>query len=759
MKTSKKSQPPAPSTHMSKEQERAELHRAIWQIATDLRGSVDGWDFKQYVLGMLFYRFISENLANYINADERRAGKKDFDYATLSNKKAEFGRADTVKEKGFYILPSELFINVRKNARNDANLNETITTVFRNIENSAKGASSEDDIKGLFDDLDVNSNKLGGTVEKRNQKLTKLFESIGDLRLGNYSDNTIDAFGDAYEFLMTMYASNAGKSGGEFYTPQEVSELLAEITTVGKKEVNKVYDPACGSGSLLLKFAKVLGKENVRLGFFGQEINLTTYNLCRINMFLHDINYNNFDIAHGDTLTDPKHWDDEPFDAIVSNPPYSIHWEGDANSLLINDPRFSPAGVLAPKSKADLAFTMHMLSWLSTSGAAAIVEFPGVLYRGGAERKIRKYLIDNNYLDAVIQLPPNLFFGTNIDTCILVLKKSKKDNKTLFIDASAEFVHVGNKNKLTEPNRFKILEAFTARKDTKYFAKLVNNKNIADNDYIIVVKDYVKKLDTREVIDIKELNERITNIISRQNKLRKSINETIGDIKETKMTKNMSKIEKLIADLCPNGLTFKELGELGEFYGGLSGKTKDDFSNGTAKFVTYMNIFSNIAVNTDINDFVKVSKDEHQNKIEYGDVLFTGSSETPDDCGMSSVLTNKINEPLYLNSFCFGFRLHNNTLFLPEFLKYLFRDEQVRKQIAKTANGVTRFNVSKKRFAKIIIPLPPLALQEEIVKILNKFTELEAELEVELDTELVAIKKKYDYYRSGLLTFKKREQD
>ncbi|MDO8618345.1 MAG: type I restriction-modification system subunit M [Candidatus Daviesbacteria bacterium] len=516
--------------NMTKEQERSELHRAIWQIATDLRGSVDGWDFKQYVLGILFYRFISENLTNYINADERRAGKKDFDYATLSDKEAELGRADTVKEKGFYILPSELFMNVRKNARNDANFNETIANVFRNIENSAKGASSEDDIKGLFDDLDVNSNKLGATVEKRNQKLTKLFESIGDLQLGNYSDNTIDAFGDAYEFLMTMYAANAGKSGGEFFTPQEVSELLAEITTVGKKEVNKVYDPACGSGSLLLKFAKVLGKENVRQGFFGQEINLTIYNLCRINMFLHDINYNNFDIAHGDTLIDPKHWDDEPFDAIVSNPPYSIHWDGDANPLLINDPRFSPAGVLAPKSKADLAFTMHMLSWLSTSGTAAIVEFPGVLYRGGAESKIRKYLIDNNYVDAVIQLPPDLFFGTTIATCIIVLKKSKKDNKTLFIDASAEFVHGGNKNKLSEINRLKILDAFSSRKDTEYFAKLVDNKDIANNDYNIAVSSYVTAQDTREVVNITDLNAKISQIVARQNELRKAIDEIVEDI-------------------------------------------------------------------------------------------------------------------------------------------------------------------------------------------------------------------------------------
>jgi type I restriction enzyme M protein len=516
----------------TKEQEHDELCRTIWQIANDLRGSVDGWDFKQYVLGMLFYRFISENLTSYINQDERRSGNKDFDYAKLTDKEAEFGRADTVKEKGFYILPSELFVNVRSNARQDPNLNETLAKVFSNIESSAKGSDSENAFKGLFDDLDVNSNKLGNTVEKRNQKLVKLLEAIGDLRLGNYYDNTIDAFGDAYEFLMTMYASNAGKSGGEFFTPQEVSELLACLVIVGKKEVNKVYDPACGSGSLLLKFAKILGKENVRIGFFGQEINLTTYNLCRINMFLHDINYNHFDIAHGDTLTDPKHWDDEPFDAIVSNPPYSIHWEGDSNPLLINDSRFSPAGVLAPKSKADLAFTMHMLSWLSTSGTAAIVEFPGVLYRGGAEQKIRKYLIDNNYIDTIIQLPPDLFFGTSIVTCIIVLKKSKKDNKTLFIDASSEFVHEGNKNKLTEVNRSKIMEAFTNRADIEYFAKLVNNKTIEENDYNIAVSTYVAQKDTREVVDIKKLNAEIKDIVARQNELRVAIDEIVADLEK-----------------------------------------------------------------------------------------------------------------------------------------------------------------------------------------------------------------------------------
>ena len=527
MVMAKKSSSANSFANVSKEQERSELHRAIWQIANDLRGAVDGWDFKQYVLGILFYRFISENLTNFINAEEP---DKNFDYTKLSDQEAELGRAETVIQKGFYILPSELFVNVYKNARSDANLNETLARIFNNIENSAKGSDSEDDLKGLFDDIDVNSNKLGSSVEKRNQKLVKLIEAVGGLRLGDYAHNTIDAFGDAYEFLMTMYASNAGKSGGEFFTPQEVSELLAEITTVGKTEVNKVYDPCCGSGSLLLKFAKVLGKDNVRQGFYGQEINLTTYNLCRINMFLHDINYNNFDIAHGDTLTDPQHWDDEPFDAIVSNPPYSINWEGDANPLLINDPRFSPAGVLAPKSKADLAFTMHMLSWLSTSGTAAIVEFPGVLYRGGAEQKIRKYLVDNNYIDTVIQLPADLFFGVTIATCIIVLKKSKKDNKTLFIDASAEFVRAGNKNKLSEENRNKILNAFVERKDADYFAKLVDNKAIAENDYNVAVSSYVAAEDTREVIDIKELNTKISQIVKRQQQLRDAIDEIVNDI-------------------------------------------------------------------------------------------------------------------------------------------------------------------------------------------------------------------------------------
>ena len=515
---------------MAREQERAELHRTIWQIANDLRGSVDGWDFKNYVLGILFYRFISENITKYINEEEAKAGNTNFNYADISDADAELGRAVTVAEKGFYILPSQLFVNVRKRAASDPDLNETLSEVFNAIENSAKGADSEDDMKGLFDDIDVNSNKLGATVTKRNETLVKILTAIGDLKFGDITENEIDAFGDAYEFLMTMYAGNAGKSGGEFFTPQEVSELLAKITLVGKTEVNKVYDPACGSGSLLLKFAKVLGKESVRQGFYGQEINITTYNLCRINMFLHDINYEKFNIALGDTLIDPKHWDDEPFDCIVSNPPYSIKWEGDSNPLLINDPRFAPAGVLAPKSKADLAFTMHMLHWLSTNGTAAIVEFPGVLYRGGAEQKIRKYLVDNNFVDTVIQLPANLFFGVTIATCIIVLKKSKKDNSILFIDASNEFVHEGNKNKLSDENIARILNAYIERKDEEHFTKLVQNGVISENEYNISVSSYVEAESTGEEVDIVALNEQIAQIVKRENELRSEIDRIISEL-------------------------------------------------------------------------------------------------------------------------------------------------------------------------------------------------------------------------------------
>ena len=521
---------------MSKEQERAELHRTIWQIANDLRGSVDGWDFKNYVLGFLFYRFISEDLTAHLNREEAEAGNSGFDYASdvADDDIDDDIRRQTIDEKGFFIYPSELFKNVVARAEEDDNLNETLSRIFKNIEGSAIGTDSESDMKGLFSDIDVNSPKLGATVSKRNELLTKIMQKIGAMNLGgDLQDAKIDAFGDAYEFLMTMYASNAGKSGGEFFTPQEVAELLARIACDGKDKINKVYDPACGSGSLLLKFVKVLGADKAKqVSFYGQEVNITTYNLCRINMFLHHVPFNMFDIQLGDTLTEPKHMAEIPFDAIVSNPPYSTRWAGDANPLLINDDRYSPAGVLAPKTKADLAFTMHMLHHLSTTGTAAIVEFPGVLYRGGAEQKIRQYLIENNYVDTVIQLPSNLFFGVGIATCIIVLKKSKADNSVLFIDASEECVKDGNKNKLTDDNIQTVFSYYADRKDVEYKAKLVNCKDILANDCNLSVSSYVEQEDKREAIDIQQVNATLSKLIAEGNSLNAKIDSIIKEIGE-----------------------------------------------------------------------------------------------------------------------------------------------------------------------------------------------------------------------------------
>ena len=519
------------ATPEDREAQRAELHKAIWGIADEVRGAVDGWDFKAYILCFLFYRFISEDLAQYIDTGEHEAGDPDFSYAALSDDDAEGARKGTAEEKGYFILPSQLFQNVAKAPEKDQDLNIHVAEVFKAIEGSSVGLPSEKDFKGLFDDVDVTSNKLGGSLTERKDRLAKIIAGIRDLDFGSVADAHIDLFGDAYEYLMNMYASNAGKSGGEFFTPQEVSELLARIVIGSKTSVNKVYDPACGSGSLLLKFAKVLGVDGVRQGFFGQEINPTTYNLCRINMFLHHINFDKFSIARGDTLTNPAHVGCEPFDAIVSNPPYSTKWVGDDDPTLINDKRCAPAGVLAPKSKADLAFTMHMLSWLSPKGRAAIVEFPGVLYRGGTEQQIRKYLVDNNFVEAVIQLPANLFFGVTIATCIIVLSKGKADDKVLFVDASALFEHVGNKNKLMPEHIEKINSLVQERAEEQYLSKLVPIEELGgENNYNLSVSTWVEKEDTTEKVDIQELNARIKKIVAREAELRAQIDAIVADL-------------------------------------------------------------------------------------------------------------------------------------------------------------------------------------------------------------------------------------
>lgn len=517
---------------MTNEQLRNEFKNLIWKTATDLvhGGKVSPVQFMDFMLGSLFYRFISENLTAHCNKLMLEAGVENPDYAAMSDEDADVARDQLVNEKGFFILPSQLFENVANKASKDKELNTSLANIFKAIEDSAIGTASENDVKGLFANFNTNDPGLGGTVAERCKLLTDLLESVRDLNFAQYEQSGIDVFGTCYEHLIKMYALNSGTKGGEFYTPAEVSYLLAKIAVAERKSVNKVYDPACGSGSLLLNFKMVLGAENVKEGFFGQEIILKTYNLCRMNMFLHNVNYDHFDIQQGDTLMNPLHTADEPFDAIVSNPPYSVPWAGDNDVTLINDPRFSPAGVLAPKSKADMAFVMHILSSLSTDGTAAIVEFPGVLYRTGAEAKIREYLIKNNYVDTVIQLAPNMFFGASIATCIIVLKKNKADNRVLFIDASNEFDHEGNKNKLGDTHIEKIYNAHINKEEIAHFSTVVTTADIAAKKYNLSVSTYVETEDTTVEIDIDELNERINKIVARENELRTAIDAIIKEL-------------------------------------------------------------------------------------------------------------------------------------------------------------------------------------------------------------------------------------
>lgn len=507
-----------------------ELHKTIWDIANELRGKVDGWDFKAYVLGSIFYRYISENITEYINRIQAEAGVENFDYADLDDETAKEALALMVEEKGYFVLPSQLFQNVVKNAATDENLNETLSKTFRDIEASAVGTPSEDDLKGLFSDFIVDNVKLGTTVATRNKVLAKVLSKVAAMDISGVEGANNDVFGDAYEFLMQMYAAGAGKSGGEFFTPQEVSEVLARIASHDNPSLHKVYDPACGSGSLLLKFRKTVGANIEGIKYYGQEVNPTTYNLCRINMFLHNVNYNDFDIACADTLVSPQHMDCE-FDAIVSNPPYSLKWAGKDNPILINDERYSPAGVLAPKSAADLAFTMHMLHHLKETGTCAIVEFPGVLYRGGAERSIRQYLISHNFVDTVIQLPANLFFGVGIATCIIVLRKGKRpDSHVLFMDASRLFSKQGNKNVLLPEHQDAIVDAYKSRTEVQYFTRLVSNDDILANDCNLSVSSYVEQEDKREAIDIAAVNADIKALVEKSNRLREMVDKFVNEM-------------------------------------------------------------------------------------------------------------------------------------------------------------------------------------------------------------------------------------
>lgn len=512
---------------MTSTEQRAILRSHIWKIANDVRGAVDGWDFKQYVLGTLFYRFISENFANYIEADD-----DSIQYAKLPDSVITSDiKDDAIKTKGYFIYPSQLFVNVAAGANSNESLNTDLARIFADVESSANGYPSERDIKGLFADFDTTSNRLGNTVADKNSRLAAVLKRVAELDFGDFEGNHIDLFGDAYEFLISNYAANAGKSGGEFFTPQNVSKLIARLAMHKQVSVNKIYDPACGSGSLLLQAKKQFDEHIIEDGFYGQEINHTTYNLARMNMFLHNINYDKFNIQLGDTLRTPHFGDEKPFDAIVSNPPYSVKWIGSDDPTLINDDRFAPAGVLPPKSKADFAFVLHALHYLSAKGRAAIVCFPGIFYRGGAEQKIRQYLVDNNYVESVISLAPNLFFGTTIAVNILVLSKHKADTTTQFIDASGLFKKETNNNVLLDSHIKQIMSVFDSKENVDHFAKSARLEEVVAKEYNLSVSSYVEAKDNREVVDIAQLNSELKITVARINQLRKDIDAIVAEIK------------------------------------------------------------------------------------------------------------------------------------------------------------------------------------------------------------------------------------
>ncbi len=699
--------------------QRQELQSKIWKIANDVRGSVDGWDFKQFVLGTLFYRFISENFTNYIEG-----GDESVNYANYPDKDITPEiKDDAIKTKGYFIYPSQLFVNVAKTANTNPNLNTDLKAIFDAIESSANGYPSEPDIKGLFADFDTTSTRLGNTVESKNSTLAKVLKGIEELDFGNFEDNQIDLFGDAYEFLISNYAANAGKSGGEFFTPQHVSKLIAQLAMHKQDKVNKIYDPAAGSGSLLLQAKKHFDNHIIEEGFYGQEVNHTTYNLARMNMFLHNINYDKFNIALGNTLIDPHYGDEKPFDAIVSNPPYSIKWIGDDDPTLINDDRFAPAGVLAPKSKADFAFVLHALSYLSSKGRAAIVCFPGIFYRGGAEQKIRKYLVDNNFVESVISLAPNLFFGTSIAVNILVLSKHKSENRTQFIDATSDdfFKKVTNNNVLKDEHIEKIMDLFDSKADLEYVAKSIDNSTIAENDYNLSVNSYVEVKDKREKFDINELNNEILKTVEKINIFRTEIDTII----------NQYQLNELFS-FGKDEVEWLNLGSLAENLDSM----RKPVTSGLREFgeIPYYGA-------SGIVDYVK--------DYIFDDDLLLVSEDGANLIARNTPIAFSISGKSWVNNHAHVLKF--NTYADRKFVEYYLNNLDLTPYIS----GAAQPKLNKKNLESIKIPNPSPEEKEKIVAILDKFAILTTSIGEGLPKEIELRKKQYEYYRDLLLTFSK----
>lgn len=732
---------------MTSTAQRAELQAKIWKIANDVRGSVDGWDFKQFVLGTLFYRFVSENFTNYIEG-----GDESVNYPSLSDDviTPEI-KDDAVKTKGYFIYPSQLFVNVAKTANTNPNLNTDLKAIFDAIESSANGYPSEQDIKGLFADFDTTSSRLGNTVENKNSRLASVIKGVEELNFGKFEESEIELFGDAYEFLIGNYAANAGKSGGEFFTPVHVSKLIAQLAMHGQTTVNKIYDPAAGSGSLLLQAKKHFDNHIIEEGFFGQEVNHTTYNLARMNMFLHNINYDKFHIVLGDTLRNPQLADEKPFDAIVSNPPYSVKWIGDADPTMINDDRFAPAGVLAPKSKADFAFVLHALSYLSSKGRAAIVCFPGIFYRGGAEQKIRKYLVDNNYVESVISLAPNLFYGTSIAVNLLVLSKHKTENKTQFIDASGEdfFKKVTNNNVMTDKHIEKVMKMFDSKEEVAHIATTIDNSKIAENDYNLSVSSYVEPKDTREKIDINKLNKDISTTVQKIESLRDGIDSILKDLDFHK--NELSNYRNQMLSFGGGEVEMKALSEIGEFQRGKR-FVKADMTSEGVPCIHYGEMYTHYGIWAD-NSKSFLSKELVENKnlrvAEKGDVVIVAAGETIEDLGKGTAWLG--DEGVVIHDACFSFRSPLN----PKYVAYFTRTRQFQDQIRRHISSGKISAINAKGLSKVFIPVPSKVEQERIVSFLDKFDILTSSSGEGLLKEVELRQKQYEYYRDLLLTFPK----
>lgn len=719
---------------MTSTQQRAALQRQIWQIANDVRGAVDGWDFKQYVLGTLFYRFISENFVDYITG-----GDASVNYAVMDDDDENIAAAkeDAIKTKGYFIYPSQLFSNVAASANTNESLNNDLAAIFAAIESSANGYPSERDIKGLFADFDTTSTRLGNTVADKNTRLAAVLKGVAGLDFGDFDDSHIDLFGDAYEFLISNYAANAGKSGGEFFTPQHVSKLIAQLAMYKQVSVNKIYDPACGSGSLLLQAKKHFDAHIIEDGFFGQELNHTTYNLARMNMFLHNINYDKFNIQLGNTLLDPHFSDDKPFDAIVSNPPYSVNWIGSDDPTLINDERFAPAGVLAPKSKADFAFVLHALSYLSSKGRAAIVCFPGVFYRGGAEQKIRRYLVDNNYVETVISLAPNLFFGTSIAVNILVLSKHKTETTTQFIDASGLFNKEANNNTLTDKHIGQIMQAFGSKKDIEHFAKSVSLAAIAANDYNLSVSSYVEAKDNREVVNITTLNAQLKTSAAKIDQLRRDIDSIVSKVEGVS---NGSFLESLLEGA---EVERKPMGEVGEFIRGKRFVKNDMISEGFP-CIHYGEMYTHYGISAkETKSFVDKNLASKLRVAKNGDVVIVAAGETIEDIGKGTAWLGE--NDVVIHDACFSYKSALN----PKYVAYFTRTKLFHDQIKKHVSSGKISAINANGLGKTIIPIPAPDVQSEIVRILDTITDLSAELTAELN----ARNKQYNYYRDFLFGF------